>query len=264
MTAPWTLFKTDEGKERLKTVMYVLCECLRFIGVLIAPAMPQNAREDVRAAGDYGRSAANACIRLRHFGQIQPGTKVEKGEALFPRIDVEQELKDIVPEPKAAVKRKGAQGSRKPEITIDDFAKVQLCVARVLAAEKVEKSDKLLKLTPVAWRRASRSAPCSAASRKFYTPEAMVGKQVVLVKNLKPVKIRGILSEGMILCASDKDDKVLQIVSPERGRGGRRHRPMIDSHCHLEDEPLCRRGGTGARPHAGGGRGPLHPGGQRS
>ena len=103
-----------------------------------------------------------------------------------------------------------------PEITIDDFSKIQLCVARVTAAEKVEKSDKLLKLTLSLGEAEPSRTVCSGIA-KFYTPEDMVGKQVVLVKNLKPVKLRGILSEGMILCSSDKDDTMLKIVSPEPG-----------------------------------------------
>jgi methionyl-tRNA synthetase len=213
VTAPWNLFKTDEGKERLQTVLYVLCECLRFIGVLIAPTMPKTPAKIFAQLG-IAEETLQTLASLAHFGGIQPGTKVRKGEALFPRIDMEQELNEIVPEPMQAAVQ--APKEAEPEATIDDFAKIKLCVARVLTAEKVENSDKLLKLRLSLGGGEPQRTVLSGIA-KFYTPEAMVGKQVVLVKNLKPVKIRGILSEGMILCAADAQDKALRIVSPESG-----------------------------------------------
>jgi methionyl-tRNA synthetase len=213
LTAPWTLYKTEEGRRRLKTVMYVLCEALRYIGVLIAPAIPRTPAKLFRQLGVTDETL-QTLKSLRTFGQIKPGTKVEKGEALFPRIDVEQELKDIIPAPKAAVIEKAPE--KKPEITIDEFGKVQLCVARVLEADKLEKSDKLLKLR-LSLGKGEPERTVLSGIAQYYTPEEMIGKHVVLVKNLQPVKIRGVLSEGMILCASDKDDKVLKIVSPEAG-----------------------------------------------
>ncbi len=213
VTAPWNLFKTDEGKQRLQTVLYVLCECLRFIGVLIAPTMPKTPAEIFAQLG-VADETLQTLASLARFGGIRPGTTVQKGAALFPRIDVEQELKGIVPEPKPAAAP--APQEAEMEATIDDFAKIKLCVARVLTAEKVENSDKLLKLRLSLGAGAPERTVLSGIA-KFYTPEAMIGKQVVLVKNLKPVKIRGILSEGMILCAADADDKALRIVTPESG-----------------------------------------------
>ncbi|HPF87314.1 MAG TPA: methionine--tRNA ligase [Candidatus Limiplasma sp.] len=213
LTAPWVLIKSEDGKERLQTVMYVLCEALRFIAVLIAPTMPKTPAKMFAQLG-ITDSALQTLDSLQRFGGIAAGTKVKKGEALFPRIDVEKELKDIVPDKPAKVEE--APVEEVSEITIDDFDKIQLCVARVLAAEKVEKSDKLLKLTLSLGANEPKRTVCSGIA-KFYSPEEMVDKQVVLVKNLKPVKLRGILSEGMILCSSDKDDKVLKIVSPESG-----------------------------------------------
>ncbi|HPJ02199.1 MAG TPA: methionine--tRNA ligase [Candidatus Limiplasma sp.] len=213
LTAPWVLAKTDEGKARLQTVMYVLCETLRYIGVLIAPTMPRTPEKLFAQLGVVD-DALKTLASLTTFGKLQPGSKVEKGEALFPRIDVEKELQDIVPEPKAVKAEKAPEA--KPEITIDDFAKVQLCVARVLTAEKLEKSDKLLKLR-LSLGKAEPERTVLSGIAQFYTPGEMVGKQVILVKNLKPVKIRGVLSEGMILCSSDKDDTVLKLVTPEAG-----------------------------------------------
>ena len=212
-TAPWVLAKTDEGKERLKTVLYTLCESLRFIAVLVAPTMPKTPARIFAQLG-ITDDALKTLDSLKRFGGIQADTKVKKGDALFPRIDVETELKDIVPEPKAAPADKAPE--KASEITIEAFENVELCVARVLKAEKLEKSDKLLKLRLSLGGGAPERTVLSGIAR-FYTSEEMVGKQVVLVKNLKPVKIRGILSEGMILCASDANDTVLRLVSPESG-----------------------------------------------
>jgi len=213
LTTPWVLAKTDEGRERLQTVLYVLCETLRYIGVLIAPAMPRTPAKLFAQLG-IADDSLQTLDSLAAFGQIKAGTKVEKGDALFPRIDVEKELKDIVPEPKSAPVEEAK--TEATEITIDDFEKLQLCVARVKEAEKLEKSDKLLKLR-LSLGEAEPERTVLSGIAQFYTPEEMVGKQVVLVKNLKPVKIRDVLSEGMILCSSDKDDKTLTIVSPEPG-----------------------------------------------
>ena len=212
LTMPWVLAKTDEGKERLQTVLYVLCECLRFIGVLIAPMMPETPAKMFAQLG-IADSSLQTLDSIQDFGKIADGTKVSKGDALFPRIDVDKELKDIVPD---KPEPKEEQKEETPEITIDDFAKVQLCVARVVEAEKLEKSDKLLKLRLSLGEDEPQRTVLSGIAQ-HYTPEEMVGKQIVLVKNLKPVKIRGVLSEGMILCSSDAEDKTLRIVSPESG-----------------------------------------------
>ncbi len=212
-TAPWNLVKTGEGKARLQTVMYVLCECLRYIGVLIAPTMPKTPAKLFSQLG-IADAALQTLASLETFGQIAAGTKVCKGEALFPRIDVEKELKDIIPDVKETPA--GTAPEKPAGITIEEFSKVQLCVARVLKAEKVDNSDKLLKLTLSLGEAEPRRMVLSGIAQ-FYMPDALTGRQVVLVKNLKPVKIRGIISEGMILCASDSKDAALKLVSPESG-----------------------------------------------
>jgi methionyl-tRNA synthetase len=211
LTAPWTLAKTDEGKARLKTVLCVLCEALRFIAVLIAPVMPRTPAKILMQLG-LAEDTPLLLDTLGSFGATKAGTKVKKGEALFPRIDIAKELADAAPAEKPA----DDTPEQSAEITLDDFDRVQLCVARVMNAERVDKSDKLLKLTLSLGENEPGRTVCSGIA-KFYTPEEMVGKQVVLVKNLKPVKLRGILSEGMILCSSDKDDRMLKVVSPESG-----------------------------------------------
>ncbi|MEG1570350.1 MAG: methionine--tRNA ligase [Clostridia bacterium] len=218
---PWVLCKTEEGMERLKTVMYVLCECIRYVAVLIAPTMPQTPARIFEQL-TVSEEALKSIASLAHFGALPAGTLVQKGEALFPRIDIKKELADIVPTP-AVEKKPEPKPEPKPEaepedgfISIDDFAKVKLRVARVLAAEKVEKSDKLLKLTLRLCADEPERTVVSGIA-KFYAPEQMVDKQVVLVSNLKPAKLRGIQSEGMILCASDAQDKVLKLVAVETG-----------------------------------------------
>ena len=229
VNAPWVLAKTDEGKERLKTVMYVLCECIRIVAILIAPTMPRTPARIYEQLG-IAEGELTGWESASRFGLLPAGTKVQKGEALFPRIDVKKELADIVPTPKAeapkAEEKKPAKTAKKEEkkeeklpegiISIDDFAKVQLRVARILTAEKVEGSDKLLKLSVKLGEGEPLRTVVSGIAR-FYTPEAIEGRQVVLVSNLKPAKLKGIKSEGMILCASDAEDKVLKLCTVEPG-----------------------------------------------
>ena len=226
VNAPWVLVKTDEGKERLKTVMYVLCECIRIVAILIAPTIPRTPARIYEQLG-IAEGELTGWESASRFGLLPAGTKVQKGEALFPRIDVKKELADIVPTPKAeapkAEEKKPAKKEEKKEeklpegvISIDDFAKVQLRVARILTAEKVEGSDKLLKLSVKLGEGEPLRTVVSGIAR-FYTPEAIEGRQVVLVSNLKPAKLKGIKSEGMILCASDAEDKVLKLCTVEPG-----------------------------------------------
>ena len=223
VNAPWVLVKSDEGKERLRTVMYVLCECIRVVGILIQPAMPKT---PARIWEQLGLDDASLCTweSAFQFGLLPAGTRVCKGEALFPRIDIKKELADIVPTPpkteeKPVKQDKPAQKEEPlPEgmISIDQFGQIQLRVARVLTAEKVKGSDKLLHFT-VSLGAGEPERSVVSGIAKFYTPEEMVGKQVVLVSNLKPAKLRGIPSEGMILCASDAEDRVLKLCTVEPG-----------------------------------------------
>ena len=214
---PWVLAKTEEGRERLKTVMYVLCECIRIVAILIAPTMP---RTPARIFEQLGVNDPALCSfeSTSHFGVLPAGGKVQKGEALFPRIDIKKELADIVPTPAAQPAPEPKPNAEKAQddglITIDDFARVRLRAARVTAAEKVEGADKLLKLT-LSLGAGEPERTVVSGIAKFYTPEEMVGKQVVVVANLRPAKLRGIRSEGMILCASDAQDKTLKLVTVE-------------------------------------------------
>ena len=230
-TQPWILGRSEEGKPRLKTVMYYLAECVRAVAVLIAPFMPKTPERIFEQIG-VTDAALKTWDSVQHFGALKAGTKVQKGQALFPRIDVSKELaalaeeeKPAGSEPKAEPAPKKAEPAKAPEdeeekagvslIGIEDFDKVQLLTAKVVACERVPKSDKLLKET-LDVGGTTRTVVSGIAN--YYTPEEMVGKTVILVANLKPRKMRGILSEGMLLCASD-DKGNLKLLTVEEGIG---------------------------------------------
>ncbi len=227
-TQPWILGKSADGRARLDTVMYTLAECVRAVAVLIKPTMPQTPERIFAQLGvtDPGLMTWESA---RAFGGLKPGTMVRKGEALFPRIDIEKELIALSPVEEApAAPQAKAEPAKKDEghaafeeaeapITIDDFFKVKLVTAKVTACEKVEKSDKLLKETLELKSGETRTVVSGIA--EYYTPEEMVGKTVVLVKNLAPRKMRGILSEGMLLCASDEEGH-LKLLTAEDAIGG--------------------------------------------
>ena len=210
--------------------MLTLAECVRFVAVLIYPFMPTTPERIFAQLGVTDESL-KTWESLAEYGKLPAGTRVQKGEALFPRIDIKKELEALNPaetkQPEAKPekkqeKKKEQKKEEKPEelpegiISIDMFDKIQLRVARILTAEKVKGSDKLLHFTvKLTDSEPERSVVSGIA--KFYTPEEMVGKQVVLVSNLKPAKLRGIPSEGMILCASDAEDKVLKLCTVEPG-----------------------------------------------
>ena len=227
INTPWVLIKTDEGKERLKTVMYVLLEGIRFISVLIAPTMPKTPALIWEQIGLTDETLTN-WNSLNNFAMLPSGGKVKKGDALFPRIDIKKELADIVPTPVETVaKKENKQTENKSkeqevkevekveEIDIDTFGRICLRVARVITCEKVKKSDKLLHFTLSLGENEPQRSVVSGIA-KHYNPDELVGRQVVLVANLKPVKLRGILSEGMILSAASADDSVLKLVTVEK------------------------------------------------
>ena len=218
ITQPWVLGKSEETLPRLKTVLYYLAECIRAIAVYIAPTMPSTP-ERIFAQLGVTDPALKTWESLRAFGQMKPGTVVHKGEALFPRVDVQKDLPLLDAErekflaaqsgsqaKKPAEEKPAAEEKEVPIATYDDFCKVQLIAAKVIACEKVAKSAKLLKETLDIGGGKTRVV-CSGIA-KYYTPEEMVGKTVVLVANLAPRKMAGEVSEGMLLCAEDPDGRV--------------------------------------------------------
>ena len=208
-TMPWALARDESNRERLGTVLYNLAESLRYIAVLISPFMPNTPLRIFEQLG-IEDEAAKTWDSIKKFSTLEPGCKVKKGEIVFPRIEFAKEEAAEQKPPKAEKKKEEKQPEKQPEmIGIDDFAKIDLRVAKVVECEKVEGADKLLKLQ-LELDNERRQVVSGIA--KYYKPEELVGKYVVLVANLKPVKLRGIESHGMILAAAN-DDK-LTIVSP--------------------------------------------------
>ena len=226
LTMPWVLAKNEADRPRLGTVLYVLLECTRIVAVLIAPTMP---RTPERIFAQIGVTDENQKTweSVKTFGGVKPGSTVKKGEALFPRIDVEKELALLEAERLAAVAEAEKKAAGKEELPapkneektvftqkdlcqFDDFEKIQLVVAKVLACEKVPKADKLLKST---LKVGDTERVVVSGIAKFYTPEEMVGKKVVLLANLAPRKIRGVESHGMLLCAANADESKLSLLT---------------------------------------------------
>ncbi len=216
ITQPWVLGKSEEGRPRLQTVMYVLAECIRAIAVYIRPTMPSTP-DRIYAQLGVEDEALKTWDSVKVFGQLRPGTVVKKGEALFPRVDIKKELEAMAAEAEKAEKKaeKADKKAEKKEekqpaeagiATFDDFMKIRLVAAKVIACEKVAKSDKLLKETLDIGNGQTRTV-CSGIA-KYYSPEEMIGKTVVLVNNFAPRKMAGQVSEGMLLCAEDPDGRV--------------------------------------------------------
>ena len=229
LTMPWVLAKNEADRPRLGTVLYVLLECARIVAVLIAPTMPRTP-ERIFAQIGVTDEALKTWASVKVFGGVVPGSTVHKGEALFPRIDVAKELELLEAEKQAALDHakemaeKDAKQNELPAptdeektvftqrdlIQFEDFEKVQLVVAKVLKCEKVPKADKLLMST---LKVGDTERVVVSGIAKFYTPEEMVGKKVVLLANLAPRKIRGVESHGMLLCAASADDSKLSLMT---------------------------------------------------
>lgn len=221
---PWILAKSEEGRERLKTVLYNLCEVIRMAAVILQPFLTETPAKIFKKLG-ISEDNLKDFKSIEKFGAKTDGHKVDKGEQLFERIDIQKELKvmdDILEEQKKQAKKENEKKEEKEnvadisEITIDDFAKIQLKVGKVVECQKVEKADKLLCSKIDLGEGAPRTIVSGIA--KYYTPEEMVSKQVIVVTNLKPVKLRGIESQGMVLCASDENGN-LALVTPEKEIG---------------------------------------------
>ncbi len=217
---PWVLGKSEEGLPRLKTVLYNLAECIRAIAVHIYPTMPSTPAKIFEQLGVTDPALISWDSVLK-FGGLKPGTKVVKGAALFPRVDIKKELAALNGEdeakPEKAEKKEAKQAEKQQKkaekaeekagiASFDDFMKIKLIAAKVIACERVAKSDKLLKETLDIGNGQTKTV-CSGIA-KHYAPEDMVGKTVVLVNNFAPRKMAGEVSEGMLLCAEDPDGKL--------------------------------------------------------
>lgn len=218
-TGPWALAKDPAKKERLDTVLYNLAETLRIVAILISPFMPLTAPKIYSQLGLPGDFTKVTLETAKEWGLLPSGTQVAAHpEPIFPRIEIK--TADNGAGKTAAhveVKKTVEAVPAIPEVTIDEFAKLDLRVAKVLAAEKVKGADKLLLLT-VDLGSEQRSIVSGIA--KHYTPEELVGKNVVMIVNLKPAKIRGIESRGMVLAASD-GEKLTLATAPDMPPGSK-------------------------------------------
>ncbi|ENK0838152.1 TPA: methionine--tRNA ligase [Clostridium botulinum] len=207
-TTPWILAKDESKKERLGTVLYNLVESLRIISVCISAFIPETS---IKINEQINTDILN-WDSLSEFNGTKVGTKVKKGEAIFPRIDIEKKIDELNKLKEEQLRQNKAKNISpiKEEITIDDFEKIDLRVAKVLDCEPIKGAKKLLKLK-VSLGGEERQVVSGIA--KYYKPEDLIGKKVVLVANLKPVKLRGELSQGMILAASTEDDSELFVAS---------------------------------------------------
>ena len=218
-TAPWTLAKQG-NTARLATVLYTASETLRIVSGLLLPIMPEKMKELRLTLGMKESEAENAAYdKLSGWGRLEAGTEVRDIAALFPRLQPKEEVKA---EPKAEKKPE----AKKPEakkaetvavsgdqlVTIDEFFRTQLKTAKVLEAEKVEGADKLLKLKIEV---GSEQRTLVAGIAKAYTPEQVIGRTIVIVANLKPAKIRGIESQGMLLAVKSGD--TLRLIAVDGG-----------------------------------------------
>ena len=213
-TQPWVLGHDPEKQGRLGNVLLTLAECIRFVAVLIGPVMPHTPARIFEQLG-VTDPMLMTWESLDSFGRLPAGTKVCKGEALFPRLDVKKELEALAPKkeekkPEPAPKKEEKKEPKKVEIpegcvSIDEFFRCKLRVAKVLSCEAVKKSDKLLKFK-LDLGNGERRVILSGI-HKFYEPEQLLGRNLVIIANLPPRKMMGIESNGMILSAvEEKED----------------------------------------------------------
>jgi len=214
-TGPWNLAKTDEGKEQLKTVMYNCAESLRVLGILLNPFMPQSTEAMMKQLGVETAIEEQGMNSISKWGGLKPGCQTQKAEQLFPRIEDKQAAKILekLSEPSAS---KAEEKDDSNQITIDEFMKVELRTGKILAAEKVKKSKKLIQLKVDI---GTETRQVLAGIAESYEPEDLVGRTVIIVANLKPAKLMGIESQGMVLAASNDGKIMLAGFDQEPGQG---------------------------------------------
>ncbi len=226
-TRPWVLAKEEGKKERLGTVLYNLSECIRFAAVLLSPFMPRTPEKVFKQYGYLANKELQTWDSLKSFGAINSSFDVKSGEILFPRLELPEKDDEKTAEvpPKKQDKKKPAacceptKDENEGLISIDEFARIDLRVAEILEAEKVKGADKLLKLK-VSLGKEERQVVAGIA--KYYSPEELPGKKILFVANLKTVKLRGVLSQGMILAASDEEGNLaLTTVSGDLPAGSK-------------------------------------------
>lgn len=210
-TSPWVLAKEEDKKGELINTMYILAEGLRIIGILINPSMP-NTSKSIFNQFSIDDESLKGWDSAKVFGKLPREIKIQKGEVIFPRIDIEKELEQL-----EFMKQNNNKDDKNLEIQIDkkedigfeDFLKIDFKIGEVLECEKIKKSNKLLKSQVKVGNKVMQIVSGIA---NYYTPEEMIGKKVVVLINLKPAKLCGEISEGMILAASDNNNLKLITV----------------------------------------------------
>ncbi len=227
-TTPWILAKEEDKKPRLDTVLYNLAESLRIVSVLIRPFMEKTSDSIWRQLGvDYGQGTS--WDDLSEWGKLPTGLKVRKENPMFPRLDVKQELEKIHEFNEQFIEKRYGKKDNSAEkvdekkedenyITIDDVDKVDLRIAKVLEAKKHPDADKLLVLQLEV---GDEKRQVVSGIAKYYSPEELIGKNVVLVYNLKPIKLRGVESHGMILAADKGKKLTLATTMDDIGSGAK-------------------------------------------
>lgn len=222
-TAPWLLAKDEAKAARLEAVMYNLAEVLRIVAILIAPFVPQTSPKIYTQLG----LAVPAQFMLADaaWGGLADGTIVQKGEPIYPRIEVNEDgvtvtaaTKKTVAPATAAKAVEQTKQEEKEEISIDDFAKIDLRVATILTAERVPKTDKLMKLSV---KIGDEERTIVSGIAQHYTEEQLVGRNVIVIANLKAAKLRGIESRGMLLAASDGKGNLVLADAPGIASGSK-------------------------------------------
>jgi len=204
---PWELAKDPGRKERLGTVIYNLIESIRFIAVMLCPYMPRTPERIWEQIGLTDYKSLQNWESLQNWGGIEPNTVVARGEDLFPRLNLQAEIREVqgIP-PVSGQTASNADEENEGLINLEQFQLVDLRVAGILSAEKIAKSDKLLKVELDTGGGERRQVVAGIA--EHYRPEELIGKRALFVANLKPVKLRGVLSQGMLLAATGEDGKL--------------------------------------------------------
>ncbi len=210
-TMPWALAKDEDKKDRLKTVLYNLSEAIRFIGILISPFMPETKDAILSLIGAKDVSFES----LESFNK-ELLIKVGEAKPLFARFDEEKKLEEVAKDMFPDKEEENEESQAEEEVSIEDFCKIKLKTAKVLSAQKVEKADKLLKLTVDV---GGKVRTVVSGIAKSYSPEQITGKTVILITNLKKAKIRGIESEGMILATSENGEINILTTDKESSSG---------------------------------------------
>ncbi len=218
-TAPWSLAKQERDADQLRTVLYTMAETLRCLSLATYPVIPNSAQSLCAQLGLHPDFASPLLKDKVEWGGLKPGTKIHKSKSLFPRIETKPGAKLVTessvpsqPTPATSTPTTAQAPSAAPLIAIDEFLKIQLKTAKVVSAERVPKSEKLIKLQVSV---GTEQRQIVAGIGKKYEPDALIDKTIVIVANLKPAKLMGIESQGMVLAAGDADVRGLLTVLEE-------------------------------------------------